>query len=453
MKLSCCKIKTQIGLLSECINIAYAAYYSISRWNLSRRVLTVFYGFYKCLEVIIFLPFLKKMPGLKLKDQEFNFICTRHYVDQDFVNFLNDMDDELTSLISVQRLDDNIEVNAGSLKFQQSIWIILSILGTWLNLLVSSVKGNDKFYKSYLVLKHFRVDLLPELVREQHCNLADGNLNSSVILFADEGSPRIQAFLRLSGVSENKCLRRVHIQHGVVSENTLEWNYSIADTFFVISQKTKKYLDELFGGSKTIFLTGPYVRKRPDAAASDDMLCDGNNGLILLQPYVKQFGKTEEFLHLWEKVAAFCRVHSQKRWIVRMHPVQNFTQQLKEIFSIQNCKIDNTAKLESQINGSDFVIGISSQTSYEVISCGKPLLLIRHSNMNIAENFEHDFSLHLCDVNLLFNNHITIDYEAEMAKSQITRSRQDLGIAPFTYEEVRNNFLICLKKVKQKNET
>ena len=453
MKLSCCKIKTQIRLLSECVNISYAAYYGDHRWNLIHRVITVLYGFFKCFEIVVSLKDLKKLPAQELSDRAFNVMSTGHYVDLDFVNFLNDVDDELRSLTHVHRLDENSKLDVCGPNLRQIIVIILILYSTWLNLLLSFVKGGKSFYKNYLVLKHFREDLLPELIRVRHSTKDFDRHDPLIIMFTDEGNPRIQAFLRFSGVKEDQCIRMVHIQHGVVSEDTSEWNYSIADTFFVISQSTKIYLDRLFGEARKVFLTGPYVRKRLDSLACRYMSDDRNNGLIILQPYVKQFGSTEEFLNLWSSVADFCGEHSEKTWIVRMHPVQNFSKELVEIFSIKNCILDNVTKLEAQIHRSDFVIGISSQTSYEVIASGKPLLLLRHRNMCIAENFEKDFSSHTCDVNLLTNKYAIIDYERESLKSEITKNREGLEIAPFTSEEVRKNFLKCLKKVKQSDET
>ena len=453
MKLRCFKIKNQARILSECVNISYAAYYGDHRWNFSHSVIAVLHGFLKCFEIVISLQYLKKLPAQELNGQAFNVISTGHYVDLDFVNFLNDVDDELKSLIHVHRLDENSKLGISGPDLPQIFFIILITFSTWIKLLFSSLKGGKSFYKNYLVIKHFRADLLPELIRVRHC-VKDFDLhNPIIIMFADEGNPRIQAFLRLSGVKKDQRIRLVHVQHGVVSEDTSEWSYSIADTFFVISQRTKNYLDRLFGEARKVFLTGPYVRKRFDPVVSKYASCDANNGLIILQPYVKQFGSKEDFLNLWLRVAKFCGEHPHKNWIVRMHPVQNFSKELTEIFSIKNCIFDNVTKLEAQIHQSDFVIGISSQTSYEVIASGKPLLLLRHGNMCIAENFEQDFLLHTCDVNLFIDRYKVIDYEREALKSKVTKSRDALGIAPFTHEKVRKNFLKFLKKVKQSDET
>lgn len=453
MKLSFCDIKRQTFLLRECVNIPYAAYYSSNRWAFARRIIAVFYGLSLCMQIFIFLPFLKQLRAIRLHDECFNFICTGHYVDQDFVKFLDDENDELKSLIRVHRIDNDTKTDCRRSELAQYISVIFSVLGTWLNLLSSSIKGSHNFYKNYLVLKHFRRDFLPELMRQRHFEKIGHPKNPTLLIFADEGNPRIQVFLRLNVVQEFNFSKMIHIQHGLVSEKTLEWNHSIADTFFVISQKTKEYLDALYSGSRAVLLTGPYVRKSVDAVVAEGRVSDQDNGLILLQPYVQSFGTAKEYLDLWQKVADFCGAHPNKKWIVRMHPVQNFTNKLNKIFSLKNCVMDNTTSLETQIHISDFTIGISSQTSYEVISSGKPLLLIRHGNMRIAKEFEQEFALHLCDVNFLRDKYTTIDLEREFAKSEITRSKKDLAIAPFTNEEVRQNFVQCLKKVKQNDET
>ena len=221
-------------------------------------------------------------------------------------------------------------------------------------------KKQNNYLTYHLIIKHFQNDILPELFRHEGSNSTKHNL---LLAVTDEANPRFQTWYRLSSPALGLRCKLIHIQHGIISSESQEWHKSISDVF-VMSPKTKKYVQRVLGPEKEVFSVGSYLRTDiPNRSTPKHNQL--NQILVLFQPYVSQFGSENDYLGIYKKLGILADKNQKRRWKLRFHPVQTHSKQIKNYFRSANCIIDRTDDLTVQIQEAAAVMGISSQTSYK----------------------------------------------------------------------------------------
>ena len=444
MKLINCNINHYLDVCVGSVEQVYEAYYRQTTWSFIKRMLSLVLVFGRTLRIWVAIMQSKPLEQLDFHDgQYFYFINTGNYVSESFITFLESRNDMLLDKFFVRNLCNN-EIN-DELRLKKKIK--LKIFGLSLLVLYAFLKNIWKKQNSYLtyhlIIKHFQNDILPELFRHEGSNSTNHNLLFAV---TDEANPRFQTWYRLTSPSLGLGSKLIHIQHGIISSESQEWHKSISDVFFVMSPKTKKYVQRVLGPEKKVFSVGPYLRsdKTNKSTANHSQL---NQVLVLFQPYVSQFGSENDYLGIYQLLGILAAKNLKIRWKLRFHPVQTHSKQIKSYFKSTNCIIDRTEELTVQIQEASAVLGISSQTSYEVVACKKPLFLIRGDFMSISSEFESEFKDHLVNISDLERTLDCFDYEIEVEKSKHTSNFGDLSVATYSYDKVRHNIFQALMEI------
>ena len=445
MKLTNFNKKQYLDVCVGSVTQVYEAYYRGVTWTLRKRMLSIILALVRIVKIWVAIIQSNSLEQLNLYDKNnLFFIHTGNYVSDSFITFLKTRNDMLLDKFSVRYLSNLTDVDI----FRPGSKLKIKIFGLSLlilyHLLKNICKKQNRYLIYHLIIKHFEHDILPELFRK---NDIRSELQPLLIAVTDEANPRFQAWYRLNTPLFHSTSKLIHIQHGIISSESQEWQRSIADIFFVMSSKTNTNLQKIFLTKKQVFIIGPYLRQ-PENTVSITKNLKQDEILVLLQPYVAQFGSEDNYLSLYRQLGILAAQNQARQWRLRFHPVQTHSSQIMQFFNSTNCIIDNKEELSIQIKGALAVLGICSQTSYEVITCKKPLFLIRTNSMSISTEFDKEFSNHIIDIAELGCALNNFQYETEIEKSKNTLNSPNLSIAPFSHDEVRQKICQALMEIK-----
>lgn len=376
------------------------------------------------------------------------FIDTGNYVSSGFLDFLAASDVESKKSKIVFRRQKLKTINFAYSNSCQCLSVYLQVVffcALQIFYLFRALFTSDEMFVSrYVTAKHLKHDILPALLMQ----CSGEKISSKLALVSDEANPLFRAWWLQKSDIERYMPKLVHLQHGIILDNPNEWRHSLADSFLLIGGSSVKHVARLLGPEKKSYIVGSYLTPFTDALSSSE-LTESRYCLVCLQPYVPQFGAHEDYLDLLGALNDIFTELPAMRFVVRPHPGQKETKFLIRKFNAPNVEIDNSQTLSQQIYCCEVGITFFSQTSYEFIAQGKPLILVTTSNLKINEKFRDEFSGHFVGIDCLKSYLEDVDILVERERSSSTFHQSDLSMVLLPIAKTRMKIEDALIEILQ----
>jgi hypothetical protein len=305
--------------------------------------------------------------------------------------------------------------------------------------------SDEMFVSRYVTAKHLKHEILPALL--MRCS--GEKVFSKLALVSDEANPLFRAWWLQQSDFERHMPKLVHLQHGIVLDNPNEWRHSLADSFLLIGGSAVKHVARLLGPERKSYIVGSYLTPFTDALSSIE-LTESRYCLVCLQPYVPQFGSHEDYLDLLGALNDIFTELPGMRFMVRPHPGQKETKFLNRKFKAPNVEIDNSQALSQQIYCCEIGLTFFSQTSYEFVAQGKPLVLVSTPNLEeVSKKFKDEFSGHFVGIDCLKLYLEGLDLKVERERSLNTFQQNDLSMVLLPMADTRMKIESALIEILQ----
>jgi len=293
--------------------------------------------------------------------------------------------------------------------------------------------SDEIFISRYVTAKHLKHEILPALLMRR----SGEKVFSKLALVSDEANPLFRAWWLQQCDLERHMPKLVHLQHGIILHNSNEWRHSLADSFLLIGGSAVKHVARLLGPERKSYIVGSYLTPFTDALSLTEST-ESRYCLVCLQPYVPLFGSHENYLDLLSALDDIFNELPTMRFVVRPHPAQKGVKVLNRKFKAPNVEIDNSQALSQQIFCCEIGLTFFSQTSYEFVAQGKPLVLVSTSNLEeVSKKFKDEFSGHFVGIDGLKLYLEELDLKVERERSLNTFQQNDLSMVLLPMAETR----------------
>lgn len=376
------------------------------------------------------------------------FIDTGNYVSSGFLNFLDVSNVESKKpKIMFRRQKLKTKSFAYSNSFQ-CLLVYLQVLCFCalqiFYLLRSLFSSNEMFVSRYVAAKHLKHEILPALLMQR----SEEKFFSKLTLVSDEANPLFRAWWLQQSYLESHMPKLVHLQHGIILDNPNEWLHSLADSFLLIGGSAVEHVAQLLGPNRKSYIVGSYLTTLTESLSSSE-LTESRYCLVCLQPYVPQFGSHENYLDLLRALDDIFKELPCMRFVLRPHPGTKGVKVLNRQFKAPNAIIDNSQDLSEQIFCCEIGLTFFSQTSYEFIAQGKPLILVSTPNLELPKKFKDEFSEHFVNIDCLKSYLEDIDLKVECERSTSTFHQSDLSMVLLPVAKTRMKIEDALIEILQ----
>lgn len=376
------------------------------------------------------------------------FIDTGNYVSSGFLDFLKASNLESKKpkiLFRRQKLKTSSFTHANSFQCLSVYLQVVCFCALQIFYLFRALFSSDEmFVTRYVTAKHLKHEILPALVMRRRGK----KVFSKLALVSDEANPLFRAWWLQQSDLERHMPKLVHLQHGIILDNPNEWLHSLADSFLLIGGSAVEHVAQLLGPERKSYIVGSYLTPFTDALSLKE-LTQAKYCLVCLQPYVPQFGSHEDYLDLLEALNDIFTELPSMQFLVRPHPGQKETKFLNRKFKAPNVEIDNSQDLSQQIYCCEIGLTFFSQTSYEFIAQGKPLVLVTTPNLEISKKFRDEFSGHFVSIDSLKSFLKDVDLQVERERSKSTFNQSNLSMVLLPMAETRMKIEDALIEILQ----
>lgn len=376
------------------------------------------------------------------------FIDTGNYVSSGFLNFLDTSNVESKKpkiVFRRQKLKTKIFAYSNSFQCLSVYLQVVCFCALQIFYLLRSLFSSDEMFVSrYVTAKHLKHDILPALLMPR----SGENIFSKLVLVSDEANPLFRAWWLQKRDVESHIPKLAHLQHGIILDNPNEWRHSLADSFLLIGGSAMDHVAQLLGPDRKSYIVGSYLTTLTEASSSKEST-ESRYCLVCLQPYVPQFGSQENYLDLLIALDDIFNELPDMRFLVRPHPGMKGKKVLNHKFKAPNVIIDNSKDLSEQIFCCEIGLTFFSQTSYEFVAQGKPLILVSTPNLELPKKFKDEFSGHFVGIESLKSYLDDIDLQVERERSMSTFHKSDLSMVLLPMAETRMKIEDALIEILQ----
>lgn len=376
------------------------------------------------------------------------FIDTGNYVSSGFLDFLNASNVELKKpkiLFRRQKLKTKSFAYSNSFQYLSVYLKVVCFCALQIFYLLRSLFSSDEMFVSrYVAAKHLKHDILPALLMQR----SGEKMHSKLILVSDEANPIFRAWWLQQSYLESHMPKLVHLQHGIILDNPNEWLHSLADSFLLIGGSAAEHVAQLLGPDRKSYIVGSYLTTLTETLSSTE-LTELRYCLVCLQPYVPQFGSHENYLDLLRALDDIFNELPSMQFVLRPHPGIKGVKNLNRKFKAPNVIIDNSQDLSEQIFCCEIGLTFFSQTSYEFVAQGKPLVLVATPNLELPKKFKDEFSGHFVSIDCLKSYFEEVDLQVERERSTNTFHQSDLSMVLLPMTETRMKIEDALIEILQ----